>query len=141
MKVVFLQFLFFLPLIFGEIQLNLYNTNDNDCFRLIHTDVTTRANSNYEIKYYCLSELSSQWKITHDNTTLRFTFDELKQKNITSEQLYRWSTPIDLIEDYQSNTTINILCVNKIGATGTKYLVDGLRENKVIMFYHETIFY
>lgn len=139
MKVVFLQFLFFLPLIFGEIQLNLYNTNDNDCFRLIHTDVTTRAN--YEIKYYCLSELSSQWKITHDNTTLRFTFDELKQKNITSEQLYRWSTPIDLIEDYQSNTTINILCVNKIGATGTKYLVDGLRENKVIMFYHETIFY
>ena len=31
----------------------------------------------------------------------KFTFDELSKENITSQQLYLWSAPIDIIEHYQ----------------------------------------
>ena len=36
------------------------------------------------------------------------TFIQLKTRNITTEQLYSWSTPIDLIEDYQIYLNTNV---------------------------------
>jgi hypothetical protein len=31
-----------------------------------------------------------------------YNFDQLLEQNVTSDQLYSWSAPIDLIEDYQN---------------------------------------
>ena len=50
---------------------------------------------------YCLSEPLSQFNLDKDNSFPRFTFDQLLQRNITSQQLYLWSAPMDLIEHYQ----------------------------------------
>ncbi|CAF1486415.1 unnamed protein product [Adineta ricciae] len=51
--------------------------------------------------YYCLSELSSKFTIDKQQSHPNWTFAELSKLNITSEQLHKWSAPIDLIEDYQ----------------------------------------
>jgi len=48
-----------------------------------------------------MSELSSKFKINENNIDQKMTFGELSKQNITSQQLYLWSTPIDLIEQYQ----------------------------------------
>jgi hypothetical protein len=50
---------------------------------------------------YCLSELPSKFKIEDDNFVSKFTFAELSKENLSSQQLYLWSAPIDLIEHYQ----------------------------------------
>ena len=102
----FFLYCMFLQLIFGKQQLNLYYTNENGCIRI--EDISDSAyKTDHAITYYCLSELPSQWKIQHVSTKSKLTFAELKKKKITSEQLYLWSAPIDLIEDYQSNTKAN----------------------------------
>jgi hypothetical protein len=43
-----------------------------------------------------------------------FTFNQLKMKNITADQLYLWSAPIDLIEAYQIYLNTNISSSNMI---------------------------
>ena len=55
----------------------------------------------HQIIPYCLSESTSKWKIEKNNCDQKFTFGELKIRNISSQQLYLWSAPIDLIERYQ----------------------------------------
>ena len=99
----------FLHLIFATPQINLYYTNwtnesDNngqqhDCLR-IGADIE-QANGTRQIMSYCISELSSKFKIENVNSFPKFTFAELSKQNITSQQLYLWSAPIDLIENYQ----------------------------------------
>ncbi|CAF4587903.1 unnamed protein product, partial [Rotaria magnacalcarata] len=54
-----------------------------------------------QIISYCMSELPSIFPIETNNQFPKFTFAELSKLNITSQQLYRWSAPIDIIEDYQ----------------------------------------
>ncbi|UJR38685.1 hypothetical protein I4U23_031351 [Adineta vaga] len=51
----------------------------------------------------CMSESSSTLTITNDeeDSIQRFSFDDLAKRNITSEELYQWSIPIDTIEQYQ----------------------------------------
>ena len=60
-----------------------------------------KATNPYQIISYCLSESPTEWKIEENHCDPKFTFAQLHQQHVTSEQLYRWSAPIDLIERYQ----------------------------------------
>ncbi|CAF1065274.1 unnamed protein product [Adineta steineri] len=70
----------------------------------------------YQIISYCMSEWPSQWHIEKNNQDQYFTFAQLYQQHITSEQLHLWSTPLDIIEYYElylnqrliSNTSVAI---------------------------------
>ncbi len=57
--------------------------------------------NSYDGISYCMSELPSKFNITNIDFISNFTFAELSEQNITSEQLYLWSVPIDIIENYQ----------------------------------------
>ncbi|CAF3272097.1 unnamed protein product [Rotaria sp. Silwood2] len=46
-------------------------------------------------------ELPLKFHIENNNVFPKFTFDELLKRNITSQQLYLWSSPIDVAESYQ----------------------------------------
>ena len=48
---------------------------------------------------YCRRVRTNQSLQSHIRATFRF--QELKQLNLTSEHLYQWSAPIDVIEEYQ----------------------------------------
>ena len=48
-----------------------------------------------------MSELPSKFNIENNDFFSKFTFAELSKQNITSQQLYLWSAPIDIIERYQ----------------------------------------
>jgi len=54
-----------------------------------------------KIFFYCMNEYSSEFPIENSEYNSNLTFIELAKRNITSEQLYFWSAPIDLIEQYQ----------------------------------------
>ena len=94
----------FLPSIISAIQLNLYFTDSineiqHNCFRLINFVGGTRANQ--QLMLYCMMDSMLKYEIENKTFFPKFTFDELSKRNITGEQLYFWSAPIDLIEDYQ----------------------------------------
>jgi hypothetical protein len=98
-----------LHLVIASPQINLHLTNwenDNrddiilqhDCLYVTHSTETPLS---HQIISYCLSESSlSNW-IIENNFDPAFTFDELHQRNITGDQLYRWSAPMDVSERYQ----------------------------------------
>ncbi|CAF4995218.1 unnamed protein product, partial [Rotaria sp. Silwood1] len=48
-----------------------------------------------------MSEWPSKWKFQKNNQDQNFTFVVLYMLNITSEQLYFWSAPMDVVEHYQ----------------------------------------
>ncbi|CAF1675814.1 unnamed protein product, partial [Adineta ricciae] len=67
----------------------------------------------------CLSEWPSTWKIQENTRDQKFNFSQLAELNITSQQLYHWSAPIDIIESYQSylnqlSTSNNISLSTKV---------------------------
>ena len=106
----FLVSLIFLHLINAHPQLNLYYTDEvyqddngfyHDCLRVVGMTDYAETKVDMENLFYCLSESSSQFHINIDESISKFTFDELKQKNISVEQLFHWSASIDLIENYQ----------------------------------------
>jgi hypothetical protein len=71
----------------------------HDC---LHVVASIKNESDpHQIISYCMSEWPSNWKIQKNNEHQNFTFAELYKKNITSEQLYRWSAPMDVVERYQ----------------------------------------
>jgi hypothetical protein len=78
---------------------NNNNELQHNCLRLVYTTVST--SDNQKIISYCLSELPSKFHVEKPNRFPNFTFAELAKQNITSQQLYLWSAPIDLIERYQ----------------------------------------
>ncbi|CAF3712463.1 unnamed protein product [Adineta steineri] len=55
----------------------------------------------HQVISYCMSEWPSKWIIQRNNQDQIFTFYQLFQQNITSEQLYHWSAPLDIVERYQ----------------------------------------
>ncbi|CAF4693008.1 unnamed protein product [Rotaria sp. Silwood2] len=101
-------------------QFNVYNTNNDrllindhqlmyDCLHYyVNEDILKYQRANYilvhQIIVYCFRPLE---KIQNDllnasNTRDRnFTFDQLRMKNVSSYQLYQWSAPIDLAENYE----------------------------------------
>ncbi|CAF1288493.1 unnamed protein product [Rotaria sp. Silwood1] len=48
-----------------------------------------------------MNDLPSKFHIENDDIFPKFKFSELSQQNITSQQLYIWSAPIDIVERYQ----------------------------------------
>ncbi|CAF1121069.1 unnamed protein product [Adineta ricciae] len=102
-----LFFLLSLNSLDGAPQLNLYHTDydseknsiSNNCLRFIENADNPPFRS---LSTFCLSELPSNLTIDNVNVSSTFTFAELYQQNVTSSQLYIWSTPIDIIERYQS---------------------------------------
>ncbi|CAF4272069.1 unnamed protein product, partial [Rotaria sordida] len=102
--------LILLNFIFASPQINLHYTDwinesesnyvlSHNCLRVA---VAIDEQSTYrEITSYCMDELATNFHIEKHNSFLKFTFGELSKRNITSQQLYLWSTPIDIIERYQ----------------------------------------
>ncbi|CAF0798585.1 unnamed protein product [Adineta steineri] len=105
---VILDFIFlFLPVVI-PIQINLHltewiNENDDilqhDC---LHVAVSNEfGNDPYQMILYCMSEWPSKWNVQTNNFDKNFTFADLSILNVTSQQLYMWSAPMDIVEDYQ----------------------------------------
>ncbi len=103
-----LIYLLVLHLVFGSAQINLdltdwinsntdYNGLQHDC---LHVPASVFTSDPHEVISYCMSEWPSKWNITNRLDPV-FTFAELHKRNITSEQLYYWSAPMDVIESYQ----------------------------------------
>ncbi|CAF1073816.1 unnamed protein product [Adineta ricciae] len=65
------------------------------------TVLNKQGNLSREMMSYCISELSSEISMENNDNLSKFTFEELSNENITSEQLYLWSIPFDIIEYYQ----------------------------------------
>ncbi|CAF1251589.1 unnamed protein product [Adineta ricciae] len=115
MKYIF--YFLFIHSIIAVPQLNLYFTtnevNENEfsdemgirynCFRVASNFLV--VSPNVEISSYCMSESSRKFHIEHDEPS--FSFTNLAKKHITSEDLYIWSTPIDIIEKYQNYLETN----------------------------------
>ena len=99
-----------LPLVIALPKLNLHNTGwvrenetndvlEHDC---LHVDVLIEeGNVSRQMMSYCTGELVSKFSTEKNGSFPKFTFEKLSKQNVTSEQLYLWSAPIDLIEDYQ----------------------------------------
>ncbi|CAF4588473.1 unnamed protein product [Rotaria sp. Silwood2] len=99
-----------LHLIFATPQINLHYTEwlsenesnnvlQHDCIRVPAS--IDEANIKHEIISYCMNDLPSKFHIENKDIFPKFTFAELSKLSITSEQLYVWSAPIDLVERYQ----------------------------------------
>lgn len=92
-----------LPLIIAIPQFNLHHTqgiSEHTCLRV--SSFYRKPSSVYEVASFCMSEEipANYWTID-DSSFSKFTFFELSKQNITSQDLYRWSASIDLIEEYQ----------------------------------------
>ena len=90
-------------------QLNLHLTewtddNENElvlqhnCLFLNHWE---NEENIHETTPYCLSEWPSKWIIEKNSLDQKYSFAQLFARNITSEDLYRWSAPLDIVENYQ----------------------------------------
>jgi hypothetical protein len=61
----------------------------HDCLPVDHWE---NKENIYEMTLYCMSEWSSKWNIEKNDVDQRFSFAQLYALNVTSEQLYFWST-------------------------------------------------
>ena len=98
--------LIFLPLLIDAIQINLHRTEDNGllqhCLSVSAWPVTDKPNPR-QILRYCLGESPSRRfdpLVVEDQS--RLSFAQLAARKISSRELYLWSAPIDLVEQYQS---------------------------------------
>ncbi|CAF1370564.1 unnamed protein product [Adineta steineri] len=90
-----------------QLQINFYQTNwinedhdfEHDCLNIV--PYTREESNDRQMMSYCMSEWPSIFPIKDNNFDKKLTFFELSQQHVTSEQLYLWSAPIDLIEQYQ----------------------------------------
>ena len=95
---------------------NYNNENDivfeHDC---IHVPASIPSESGYyEMIILCLTEFQSKLNIYENNFNQKLTFYDLYKQNITSEQLYKWSASIDLIEKYENYLISNQSLLNEI---------------------------
>ncbi|CAF1336384.1 unnamed protein product [Adineta ricciae] len=106
----YLAYLILLQSISGVPQINLYYTDSTNGAdhglamqrNCLHTVVFVEHSSiDQQIVFFCMEESLPEFPIETSNSLPTFTFYELSEKNITSEQLYLWSAPIDIIERYQ----------------------------------------
>ena len=85
-------------------QINFYltdstNDHEHDCLTI---DISPFNEINaQEILSFCLTEPMGKWNNQSNTIDHKLTFDQLRKQNVTSQQLYHWSAPIDLIEQYQ----------------------------------------
>jgi hypothetical protein len=82
---------------------NMHNTDDRqDGYCLlyyVHEDSDVHG---YEIIPYCLRSFDKALIVNINNTfDSKFTFNELREKNVSSKMLLSWSSSIDLAEEYE----------------------------------------
>jgi len=99
------------PFIIAAPQLNIHSLQ-HDCLRTISYLEQEHLNI-YEIVSYCLNEILTNSPTNNTMTSPKFSFLQLSQQNVTSQDLYRWSAPIDLIEDYQFYLNQQLLSVEE----------------------------
>ena len=96
--------------LYAPYQLNLHLTqwsinNNGDDFVLQHDCLFVSHWKNeddiHEMTPYCLSEWPSKWNIQQNTLDQKYSFAQLFAHNITSEHLYLWSAPLDIVENYQ----------------------------------------
>ncbi|CAF1326178.1 unnamed protein product [Adineta ricciae] len=93
-------------------QINLYSTDSvsgieannkitakHNCLRVLAT--IDNKEFYYQMISYCMDELSEKVHVINDDSSSKFSFVDLAKQNITSDQLYLWSAPIDTVENYQ----------------------------------------
>ncbi|CAF0930075.1 unnamed protein product [Adineta ricciae] len=95
----------------NEKEYNDANGSRYNCFRLASN--MNYVNNTRHISTYCLSESSLKFHIDNDRSSQTFSFADLARLNITSEDLYIWSTPLDIIEQYQIYLETNDLSLSK----------------------------
>ena len=125
----FLLYFIYFPLIIAEPELTLHYTEwvsennhavQHDCLR-VRTYYGIQL-SGYQIISYCLGEIPSKFLVKNKDFFPKFTFLELSQQNISSQQLYLWSTPIDLVEYYQ-------LYLNQLSTADNSFLAEKVFYN------------
>ncbi|CAF2139479.1 unnamed protein product [Rotaria magnacalcarata] len=109
LNVIIVWFIVILPLIFSQSRLywtDIVSENElwqeHDCLYRHEFMSATASERVHEIVPYCFRSsntrtMFSNTSIGHGNT---ITFDELRKQNVTSQQLYSWSGPIDIVERY-----------------------------------------
>ena len=71
----------------------------HDC---LHTAASIENETDpQQIISYCLGEWPSKWDVQQSSSVQNFSFAALFELNITSQQLYLWAAPMDVVEDYQ----------------------------------------
>ena len=75
------------------------NDSQHDCLHIASSIESDKYP--HQIISYCMGEWPSKWNISENNYDQQFTFYELYKINISSYQLYLWSSPIDIVESYQ----------------------------------------
>ena len=102
-------FIFFHSIL-ARLQINLDLTDKADdlddasmwLYNCIHVPAKVHyAAQPVEIISYCMNEWSPKWNIQENSLDQKLTFGQLFNLNVTSEHLYLWSAPMDLIEEYQ----------------------------------------
>jgi len=86
-------------------QINFHLTDSINNHELQHDCL--RISISQEIVSFCLTDSMSEWNIQMNPADSKLTFNDLRKRNITSQQLYQWSAPIDLIEQYQLFLNLN----------------------------------
>ena len=97
----------FLHLMNCDLQINLHRTHQvskdnhsqNHCLQV--PGYVMKESDPRQIISYCLGQYPFKFTIKQNNRDPQFTFQELAKQNVSNQQLYLWSAPIDLIEQYQ----------------------------------------
>ena len=111
--------LIFVPLLINTIQINLHRTKDGGllqhCLSASAWPLTDVTNPR-QILRYCLSGSPSDGfdPLVGIEDQSRLSFAQLAANEISSRQLYLWSAPIDLVEQYQSYLNEPILAKQDI---------------------------
>ena len=92
--------------------------SQHDCLFVNHWE--NEDGNIQEITPYCLSEWPSKWMIEENTRDQKYTFAQLFARNITSEQLYLWSTPVDIVETYQLYLD-QVLTLNRTSLAETEF--------------------
>ena len=101
---------FFVDYCFNLSGLNLYYTNfalnngDQHCLYYYVPEVNFAS----QFIEYCIRLSIEEQLFNYTDDTNALTFEDLYEKNITSQQLYEWLAPIDLIESYQNYLENNV---------------------------------
>ena len=86
----------------NEVSEDKYNDRIRVGYNCFHvTSNMHYANLTRQISSYCMSESSFKFHIQIDSSLQTFSFADLEKMNITSDDLYFCSTPIDTIEKYK----------------------------------------
>ncbi|CAF1200402.1 unnamed protein product [Adineta ricciae] len=111
MAIVSLLYLIQLYRILATPHFNLHHTdwtNEDEISETLQHDclyvpaIAEKGIKSYQTISYCLTQWPSKWNVSGNVHGQNFTFAELYERDITSEQLYLWSGSIKLIEDYQN---------------------------------------